>query len=41
MGDVEYRPVGLALAPNGTLLIADLIKGRIWYIHYRGADPQK
>jgi glucose/arabinose dehydrogenase len=31
-----YRPVGLAEAPDGSLYIADSVKGRIWRITYEG-----
>ena len=32
----QYRPVGLALAPDGSLLVSDSQKGRIWRISYGG-----
>lgn len=31
-----YRPVGLAIAPDGALYVADSNKGRIWRIAYTG-----
>ena len=31
-----YRPVGAAVAPDGSLYIADGQKGRIWRIAYEG-----
>ena len=31
-----YRPVGLAIAPDGSLYIADSLKGRLWRITYTG-----
>lgn len=31
-----YRPVGIAVAPDGSLYIADSNKGRIWHITYTG-----
>jgi glucose/arabinose dehydrogenase len=31
-----YRPVGLAMAPDGSLYVADSQKGRIWRIAYTG-----
>ena len=31
-----YRPVGVAVAPDGTLYVADSNKGRIWRIVYTG-----
>ena len=33
-GKAAYRPVGLAVAPDGALYVADSIKGRIWRIRY-------
>jgi glucose/arabinose dehydrogenase len=32
-----YRPVGLAEGPDGSLYIADSVKGRIWRITYDGS----
>ena len=32
--NAEYRPVGLALAPDGALYVSDSQKGRIWRIAY-------
>ncbi|MBC7831579.1 MAG: PQQ-dependent sugar dehydrogenase [Hyphomicrobium sp.] len=32
--NANYRPVGLAVTPDGSLLIADSQKGRIWRISY-------
>jgi glucose/arabinose dehydrogenase len=32
--NAQYRPVGLALAPDGSLYVADSQKGRIWHITY-------
>jgi glucose/arabinose dehydrogenase len=34
--DAVYRPVGLAVAPDGTLYVTDSRKGRIWKIIYYG-----
>ena len=31
-----YRPVGLAVAPDGSLYVADSQKGRLWRITYAG-----
>ncbi len=33
--DARYRPVGLALGPDGSLYVADSLKGRIWRISAR------
>jgi glucose/arabinose dehydrogenase len=33
-GKAAYRPVGLAVAPDGSLYVADSNKGRIWRISY-------
>jgi glucose/arabinose dehydrogenase len=33
--NADYRPVGLAVGPDGSLYIADSQKGRIWRISYR------
>ncbi|HEX7857161.1 MAG TPA: c-type cytochrome [Sphingobium sp.] len=35
-GRAVHRPAGLAMAPDGTLYIADDVKGRIWRITWRG-----
>jgi glucose/arabinose dehydrogenase len=35
-GKSVYRPVGLAVAPDGALYVADSNKGRIWRISYGG-----
>lgn len=35
-GDATFRPTGLALGPDGTLYVADSVKGRIWRVLYRG-----
>jgi glucose/arabinose dehydrogenase len=35
-GKAKYRPVGLAVAPDGALYVADSNKGRIWRITYGG-----
>jgi glucose/arabinose dehydrogenase len=31
-----YRPVGLAVGPDGSLFVSDSQKGRLWRISYRG-----
>jgi glucose/arabinose dehydrogenase/cytochrome c5 len=36
-GRATWRPMGLAVAPDGALLISDDVKGRIWRVTYRGA----
>jgi glucose/arabinose dehydrogenase len=33
--NAEYRPVGLALAPDGSMYVADSQKGRVWHITYK------
>jgi glucose/arabinose dehydrogenase len=33
-GKAKYRPVGLAVAPDGSLYVADSNKGRVWRIRY-------
>lgn len=37
-GDAEFRPMGLAEAPDGTLYIADSQQGRIWRVIHSGAQ---
>jgi glucose/arabinose dehydrogenase len=32
----KYRPAGLAVAPDGSLYIADDVHGRIWRVTYKG-----
>jgi len=34
--NARYRPVGLAVGPDGSLYVADSQKGRIWRIQYTG-----
>jgi hypothetical protein len=34
--DAKYRPMGLAVGPDGSLFVSDSEKGRIWRIMYRG-----
>jgi glucose/arabinose dehydrogenase len=31
-----YRPVGIAVGPDGALYVADSVKGRVWRIFYSG-----
>jgi len=35
-GEATYRPCGLAMLPDGSLLISDSKEGRIWVINYTG-----
>jgi glucose/arabinose dehydrogenase len=35
-GPARYRPVGIALGPDGAMYIADSQKGRVWRIEYTG-----
>jgi glucose/arabinose dehydrogenase len=32
--NAEFRPVGLAVGPDGSLYISDSQKGRIWRVSY-------
>ena len=34
--DARYRPMGLAMGPDGSLYISDSEKGKIWRIMYKG-----
>ncbi|MFT3934496.1 MAG: PQQ-dependent sugar dehydrogenase [Chitinophagaceae bacterium] len=34
--DAKYRPIGLAVGPDGSLYVSDSEKGRVWRIMYRG-----
>jgi len=34
--EARFRPSGLALAPDGSIYISDMVKGRIWRVVYRG-----
>ena len=34
--DAMYRPVGIAQAPDGSLVVTDDSKGRLWRISYVG-----
>jgi mono/diheme cytochrome c family protein len=38
-GAAAHRPAGLAVAPDGALLVADDVQGRIWRITYQGGNP--
>ena len=33
---MRYRPVGLAVGPDGALYVSDSEKGRVWKITYTG-----
>ena len=35
-GDARYRPMGLALGPDGSLFITDSVQGRVWRVIYTG-----
>ena len=35
-GKANWRPMGLAIGPDGALYIADDVKGRIWRVTYQG-----
>jgi glucose/arabinose dehydrogenase len=35
-GEAQYRPCGLAMLPDGSLLVSDSREGRVWRIHYTG-----
>ena len=34
--DARFRPCGLAVGPDGSLYVADSVKGRVWRIFYKG-----
>jgi glucose/arabinose dehydrogenase len=36
-GRAEFRPMGLAMAPDGALFVSDDVRGRIWRITYKAA----
>ncbi|TMI84159.1 MAG: c-type cytochrome [Bacteroidetes bacterium] len=38
--DAVYRPMGLAMGPDGSLYISDSRKGKIWRIMYKGDKNQ-
>lgn len=37
-GEANFRPMGLAMGPNGELYISDSQKGRIWRVVYTGGS---
>jgi len=39
--DAEFRPVGLAQGPDGSLYIADSVQGRIWRVLYQDQEDSK
>ncbi len=38
--DARFRPCGLAVGPDGSLYVADSVKGRVWRIVYTGAQRE-
>lgn len=38
--DASYRPMGLAMGPEGSLYISDSEKGKIWRIMYKGGKAE-
>ena len=36
MGRSAYRPMGIAMGPDGSLYVSEMIKGKTWRIMYRG-----
>lgn len=38
--DAAYRPMGLAMGPDGSLYVSDSKKGKIWRIMYKGSKEQ-
>lgn len=38
--DAQYRPMGLATGPDGSLYISESNKGRIWRVMYKGDKDQ-
>ena len=35
-GKAQFRPSGVAQAPDGSLYVVDTVKGRLWHIYYDG-----
>lgn len=33
--DAKHRPTGLAMAPDGTVIISDSVTGKIWRVFYK------
>lgn len=40
VSDAVYRPMGIAMGPDGALFIAETEKGKIWKITYTGNKPK-
>jgi glucose/arabinose dehydrogenase/cytochrome c5 len=40
-GKADYRPMAVAMAPDGAMYITDDVKGRIWRVTYTGAASAK
>ncbi len=48
-GGADFRPVGLAVAPDGSLFVSDWVKsdytlhghGAIWHVRWRDAEPDR
>jgi len=40
VSDAVYRPMGLAIGPDGSLYISDTEKGKIWRVMYRGGNGE-
>src|SRR5690606_6043746 len=36
VSDAEFRPMGLAMGPDGSVYVSDSRKGKIWRIMYKG-----
>jgi mono/diheme cytochrome c family protein len=39
VSDAVYRPMGIAMGPDGSLYVAETEKGKIWRITYKGDKP--
>ena len=40
VSDALYRPMGLAMGPDGSLYVSDTEKGKIWKIMYKGSKTK-
>ncbi len=38
-GNADFRPMGLAQGPDGSLYVSDSTEGRIWKLRWTGASP--